>query len=194
MKGLEEGITKSAHPRELAWLKQHGTRQTIINSGLRNDFSQRFLIKLALGIGHSLFCGDFAPTGYARQLRRSFWQHKPQVRGFRSAAGTFGLAGAWALCLATQDDTLGLIITTPTGKVLDIVVADRPALWSGPEHEGLRRGQVCIAIPQRRIFTQAYPLSDCLAHQDGTALHHGLAMLDSLRTSLRQLPSKQGFA
>ena len=194
LQGLETGLTANCHPRELDWLRMHGHRPTIINSGLQDDFSQRFLIKLALGIGQSMFGNAFTATGYARQLRRSFWQHKPQVRPFRPAGNSFAKAGAWALCLVAHGEILGLTITTPTGKALDIVIADQPALWSGAEHDSLREGRVWIAVPQRRIFTQPYPLAECLAYQNGTTTHHGMAMLGSLRNMPRQLPGKQGFA
>ena len=179
---------------EAAFLRQAAGGDKVRNGSLGQDHSQRFLTKLALGMGEALFGGRFIATRLARRLRRGFWQQKPQAVAFFHAPAGFGLAGTWCLCLAVREDVLGLSIVTPAGKTLNIAIADEPDLWRGAEHEDLRDGVVYIAIPQREIFTQGLPLRACLDHCAGSGLNPVLSGLEALRTNPRHLPSKQGYA
>ena len=194
LQGLESAITEG--PPAHASLFQPGTNshQRVLNAGLHDDFSQRFLIRLALTTGKALFGDGFVQRPFTRLLRRAFWNQQPQAHSIALVEKPFALQGAWTLTLKIAQDILGLVIVSPTGKRLDCQIADDPQLWTDPRHENLRQGVVFIIIPQRQIFTQGLPLADCLAHRGGNRVHPEIARLEALRVTPRQLPSKQGFA
>ena len=179
-------------PGEIEFFRTRGNRQKILNAGLKVDFSQRFLIKLALGLGQSLFGEAFTATTQARKLRKSFWDQLPRAAAM--PGGALVWPGAWALTLDIRDGAFGLFIATPAGRALSVAIAGDEKLWAGPAHEALRHGQCFVAIPQRQIFSGPWPLADCLAHCSGAQPHPDLAALDALRGSAKMLPSRQGFA
>ena len=194
LQGLDPGLAQTLAAGEGPFSQGQPGHQKVINSGLGEDFSPRFLIRLAMGLGDALFGAAYRTLAYARQLRRAFWQHKPQIRRFTGQKQSFAMQGAWTLTLAVAGDQLGLAIVTPTGRVLDIVIADDRALWASDAFDYLRAGTVHIAIPQRRLFAGPLLLGECLAHQSGARLHSGIARLEAMRVTPRQLPGKQGFA
>ena len=179
-------------PDEIEFFKSRGNRQIILNAGLKIDFSQRFLIKLALGLGQSLFGEAFAKSTQARKLRKSFWDQGPRVTTPPGAA--LAWPGAWALTLLVHGTALCLFIATPTGRALGVMISEDEGLWSGMEHKDLHQGQCFIAIPQRQVFSGPWPLNACLAHRSAASPHAGLAALDALRNASKNLPSRQGFA
>ena len=179
-------------PDEIAFFRSRGNSQKILNAGMKIDFSQRFLIKLALGLGESLFGEAFAATIQARKLRKSFWDQVPRAPAMPGKA--LAWPGAWALTLAVRDGAFGLFVTTPAGRAMSVAIAADEQLWAGPAHAALPRGQCFIAIPQRQIFSGPWPLADCLAHLSGALPHPDLAALDALRGLAKNLPSRQGFA
>ena len=194
LQGLDAGIARKRLRREIDRLTDTDNRSTLLNEGLRRDFSHRFLIKLALGTGFSLFGPDFTRTAHARALRRNFWQPHPKLLNFGDSAPVFAMTGAWALSLKVWNRVLGLIVVTPTGQRLQVAIADEPALWAPAEHAALVAGQVFIALPQRGVFAGPLSLGQCLAHQAGEGTCDAVEQIESLRVPQRQLPSKQGFA
>ena len=198
------------HPAELAFIRDKGRRAKVLNSGLAADGSQRFLIKLALGLGANLFGADFLDSALARQLRRAFWEPQPRVRAtafprdiatgpmvatdLSGARGALHFPGVWTLCLGLIEEAFGLIVVTPNGRMLDIVVADDAALWRDATFDRWRQPQVFVAIPQRGIFAEPVALADFTAHRDGEARNPLLAALENLAIKPGMLPNKQGFA
>ena len=179
-------------PDEIEFFRSRGNGQKILNADLKVDFSQRFLIKLALGLGQNLFGEAFTATTQARKMRKGFWDQLPRAAAMPGEALVW--PGAWALTLDIRDDAFGLFIATPAGRAMSVTINDNAKLWAGPAHEALRHGQCFVAIPQRRIFAGPWPLADCLAHRGGAQPHPDLAALDALRGSATRLPSRQGFA
>ena len=179
-------------PDEIEFFRSRGNRQKILNTGLKVDFSQRFLIKLALGLGQSLFGETFTATIEARKLRKSFWDQVPRAPAMPGEALVW--PGAWALTLDVRNGAFGLFITTPAGRAMSVAIAGDDMLWAGSTHAALRQGQCFLAIPQRQIFSGPWPLAYCLAHRDSTRPHTALAALDALRNASKNLPSRQGFA
>ena len=179
-------------PDEIAYFRSRGNSQKILNAGMKTDFSQRFLIKLALGLGESLFGEAFAATAQARKLRKNFWDPVPRAPTMPGKALVW--PGAWALTLAVRDGAFGLFVATPAGRAMSVAIAADEKLWAGHAHGALPGGQCFIAIPQRQIFSGPWPLADCLAHRSGAQSSSDLAALDILRGSAKMLPSRQGFA
>ena len=198
------------HPAEIAFIRDKGGRGKVLNAGLAADGSQRFLIKLALGLGANLFGADFLDSASARQLRRAFWEPQPRARAtefprdiatgpivatdLSGARGALHLPGMWTLCLGLIENSFGLIVVTPNGRMLDIVVADDAALWRDAAFDRWRQPQVFVAIPQRGIFAEPVELADFTAHRDGEQRNPLLAALESLAIKPGTLPNKQGFA
>jgi hypothetical protein len=59
---------------ELAWIRNRPSGLRGLRASLRLDFSDRFLAKLALGLGHSIIGGRFADSAYAQELRKLLWR------------------------------------------------------------------------------------------------------------------------
>lgn len=195
---------------EIAFIRDKAARSKVVNAGLAADGSQRFLIKLALGLGANLFGKAFLESSAARVLRRAFWQPHPRARAtafprdtaivpvvaadLSGARGALHWPGVWTLTLGLVEGAFGLIVVTPTGRLLDIVVAEDAVLWQDAAFDIWRQPQVFVAIPQRGIFAQPASLDDFTAHREGERRDPRFAALEALAITPRMLPNKQGFA
>ncbi len=183
-------------PRQRAYIGNSGAREAlIINSGLSGDAIQRFLIKLALGLGANLLGPEFLATATARRLKRNFWLNHPVAPPLlRKARQLRPIEGSWMLTLAIVEDEFGLRICTPSGQSQSVLIAKGAHLWSDPFFDAWREGQVFIVIPQRNIFAGPFASNLYQAHMDARQPNPELAGIQALRTSHRLLPSRTGLA
>ncbi|MBV1701209.1 MAG: hypothetical protein KGQ46_05245 [Hyphomicrobiales bacterium] len=183
-------------PRQRAYIGNGSAREALIfNSGLSGDAMQRFLIKLALGMGANLLGPEFLATATARRLKRNFWLNHPVAPPItRKYKALRPIEGSWMLTLAIVEDEFALRICTPSGQTQSVLIAKGAHLWSGPSFDPWREGQVFIVIPQRNIFAGPFASSLYQAHMEGGLSDPELASLQALRTSHRRLPSRTGLA
>jgi hypothetical protein len=60
---------------EIEWIKSRTDTTHQLQLSLRLDFSDRFMAKLAVGIGANLFGNAYCASAYAEDLRKMLWGH-----------------------------------------------------------------------------------------------------------------------
>ncbi len=188
-------------PRQQAWFRSAHLGRLTLHPDLAQRGPQRFLIKLALALGHRLFGPAFMRTSHARRLRRNFWSASPQVRSgnlaedlARTAAihgcavEKIGVGGAWTMVIGAFGGEYGLCLITPSGQAMQVVIADDPALWAEAPV-----AMAYVAVPIRRIFLGPLPLETLAHHQGGRRAEPALARLDAMRLTPSQLPTRRGL-
>ncbi|WP_312135570.1 HNH endonuclease [Brevundimonas sp.] len=167
------------------------------------DFSNRFLAKLALGLGRETFGDAFLFTPYAQYLAHALREADFQKRqaipvrgsGFFSASSEqFDILpikwpGAWILMTLRISDQSILAVVTPSGKVMTVQVSDDPAL-ADPSGLWSDAGTVWLAIPAAGEATGPISMGDYLAFVTGAFPHAELTRLKALRSISCQLPPK----
>lgn len=165
------------------------------------DASSRFLSKLALALGYKVLGRDFLKTPYASTLRRGFREADPAKRqniqvmgsGYLGAQRLGGAEavmkwpGAWVLCVLITQDKLHLVVVTPAGKTMIVLVCDDPALIAALPQD-VREGQVWLTIPALGEAVGPIPIPAFLAHQIGAAVNVELAALAAKRHDPNLLP------
>lgn len=187
---------------ELAWIRgvPAGTPHKASFSH-RLDFSQRFLAKLALGVGSNLFSADYCRSPYADELRRALWPSYPNAGSELSIYGTdllrhtaldgsrlSGLPGTWSLCLIAVNEGFGLSITTPGGRNMVVMITNEPRKWTGPDLRAYGLGQFYFVVPERQIFAGPISTLDFINHQNRRRPHPTLAHIESLQSDPSTLP------
>ncbi len=167
---------------------------------------QRFLAKLALGLGFTTLGDKYLETDHAKTLRTALWQRDPtagvgkQVFGrsyFCPEGDTFpakflGWPGAWVLWPTVIDDALSMIVVTPSGKWLQIQVSTDPGLWAGSRlAQGMEGSVVYVLVPQLGLKVDPVPYPEYLAHKLGNKSNAYLANIEARRKSLETLPPKR---
>lgn len=189
---------------EIAWIKSRpDNTQQQMQLSLRLDFSDRFLAKVALGIGANLFGNIYCSSSYAGELRKLLWRNSksddegsPQVFGtsfwqdkdLRPISQYISLPGAWTILLQGLKDGFALCLFTPGGRCMSMSISDDNSLWASPEFKLYHEGAVYFAIPQRDLFVGPVPLIQRIAHGLGNLVNPTLAMIESLRGDPSRLP------
>jgi hypothetical protein len=165
-----------------------------IKETIEVGFEERFLAKLALGLGFNLFSYPFLEKSYAVQLRNMLWARDPsegvEIRG----TGYFSerddimdpmvsYRGAYVLLMQDLGDTFALSVYTPGGRGLHVSIADQPELWQDACYDTYRTGLVFIVVPQLSRFIGGVSLPNYLAHKRGGFRHHELAAIESYSRS-----------
>jgi hypothetical protein len=198
-----EQNANAAEVAELAWIRarpegvHHKHRLS-----LRLDFSDRFLAKLSLGIGHNILGDQYISSPYANELRKLLWFRQasgaeaPKVLGtnFWQEAQLAPVSkftawpGAWVLILLGLREAFALNLITPGGRGMTMSISDDPSFWSDPSLADYHTGQVFLAVPERDKFVGPIPLPTYLAHHLGNIVDPQLAALAALRGDLTNLP------
>lgn len=168
---------------------------------IRPDLSHRFLAKIALAVGYKAFGRRFLETDYAKDLRRGFREVDPAKRQENPVKGSgyFGnldLCGAeeslawpgtWVLIQLVLDRKLSLLIITPAGKSMCILVSDDTGLIGGLGTDW-ECGRVWLTIPSLGEAAGPISLPAYLAHQTNCKPIPALAKLADKRTDRSSLP------
>jgi hypothetical protein len=148
-------------------------------------FANRFLAKLALGIGHKILGEDYIRTSYASELRKSVFEADANKRQLLKIRGTgyfgsmndtslekiFHSPSAWTLVLKIVEKMLCLIVITPAKRALTILISENFPI----DHESYGRlfeGLVWRVFPDIGKMDGPTTLSNaisqfCLAQDDG---------------------------
>ncbi|MDR4482661.1 MAG: HNH endonuclease [Nitrospirales bacterium] len=165
------------------------------------DFEQRFLAKLALGLGHKCFGGRFLKTKHISILRSWLKEKDPEKRKnlpgisnsyFDSDPEIYRhLAWKGGIFLALQPIDSRLILNFfAFGKVMHTVVSDAPDLWESDE-QFLYGGGICyLIIPQRNFFWGPQYFKTYINHRFGIASNPSLKQAESWRIDPAALPPR----
>lgn len=139
-------------------------------------FDERFLAKLARGMGYKLFGDAYLDTPYGAGLQLAIWEQDRSVRGklIRGAPLLSGrlneitshvsIPGTYSILLWAIADCFALILVLPDGNSLSVVISDEPALWSEKNFDSYREGVLFIIAPQNQTCIGPIELPDFLAH------------------------------
>ena len=137
---------------------------------VRQDSGNRFLSKLGLAVGYRVFGERFLGTRNGENLRKGFREANPERRpripvqgaGYFSnqlppqARDTLAWRGAWVLVVWKVREELALVVITPSGKTMTVMVCDEAALMAALSEE-FTTGVVWFVIPT--LGTALGPLS-----------------------------------
>lgn len=191
--------------REAEWIanRPKGTHPHKLD--LRIDFSDRFLAKLGLGLGHTILGPKVSASPYADELRKMLWSRSPEQRhdiairgsGFWKSPAMADVAnalrspGAWSIALTSVGaEGFGMVLTTPAGRFMSLLISDDPSLWDAKSDQTLLNGAAFVFVPQRQRVVGPIPMMELIGHRFGMQPHPDLTQLESTRSDLDQLPPK----
>jgi hypothetical protein len=160
-------------------------------------YDHRFMAKLGLGLGFSVFGDEYLSTAYAKELQKGTWfrggagGEVPQVRGQTALSATqplfhqlTGLPDAVTLTLFPTQDALVLILDIGRHLSWKVAACLRDQLPNSPGWAWLDSGQTIVMY---KYLQTAVMLSfpEFLAHVNGTHLHQDLVHL-TMRLNLAQ--------
>ena len=151
-------------------------------------FDQRFICKMALAVGFSLFGQAYLATPQAAEARvglrsKSQTQHKlhgsSTIYASQQFAKVAGYPGAVVILVIRMDGAYAMSVTVD--QVLPLVVELCPdtlnSAFIDPE-----LGYALVLFPQLHEYVEL-PLPELLAHVLGCSLNHDLAAIDEQRQS-----------
>jgi hypothetical protein len=176
--------------------------QIRLQFAIKTDLGSRLLAKLALGVGRELLGEAFLQTGYAAILRNALWERDAAVRSKLAIVGTGYFAenvpalaakflswpNAWTLTLWNMASGLMLLVGTPTGRIMTVLISNEPGLLSVLNGR-FAEGEVYITIPALRYALQRpLALRDMIAHNTKMASVKELSELAAKRRDPALLP------
>jgi hypothetical protein len=211
--GLPPELTKALIPisaatpveaSEIEWTRARPDGRHVMQLPLRIDFSDRFLAKLALGVGANLFGNTYCQSSYAEELRSLLWhsdsdaEHELRVRGtgfwhaerLAAISTMVGLTGAWTIFLLALREGYSLYLCTPSGRGMTIVISDEMTRWTHCSFRQYHEGVLYCVIPERRLFVGPVSLPRYIAHQNGTRVDPAIAQLEAFRVDRALLPPR----
>ncbi len=177
-------------------------KQLKLRMSVSLDTGTRFLAKVALAVGYKVFGSPFLDTNHAKHLRQAFREADPQrrrnfrVRGVgylssdaltNSLPPLIGWPGAWVLALISVRSSIYLVLVTPSGRVLGILVSDDHDLVPVADCR-FDDGTVWVVVPALGEAIGPIELPNYLEHQNGTQSNDQLATLEKKSASKSDLP------
>jgi HNH endonuclease len=156
-------------------------------------FEQRFLAKMARGLGFNIFGARYLDTQRAVELKGALWEQDYARRSkllggvsflsnsLTHLAPIIGVTSTYALLLKIIDERLILCLTMPSGQTLAVVIADSPELLSDPNTTCYREGNIYIVVPQIDSFIGPVSLPEFIAYKQGLLSIPSLTELEQRR-------------
>jgi hypothetical protein len=165
------------------------------NITIQEGFEQRFLAKLALGLGYNLFGQSFLNSEYSQTLRNAMWEQDLQKRSeligysdyFYPNEETFRflrLEGLHTLILFPVGDILLLVFYHFGYTLMTIPLCYEREIWSNSIDS---HGVVYVAAPQLKIFINSLDIPELIAHTIGAKKNPKLEEIEKLKTDVSQL-------
>jgi hypothetical protein len=135
--------------------KSTGEPSRVLTLKTKPDYDHRFMAKLALGVGYSLFGDDFLRSNYAKELRKGVWfragEMLPLVRGQPALQAPAepnllrltGLKDAVTLVIFPVQDELVLILNIGQQLSWKVVCADAE-MRDSPARSWVDSGQAIV--------------------------------------------------
>ncbi len=154
-----------------------------------DGFDQRFLAKLALGLGANFFGNQFLKSQYAKNLRDALWEKDLRERqGYgvkfykyfneeSKLKSLFAFDGAHTVLFYPIKDELFLVVFVYGRKMLMVPICPEKAIW----HFYTENGFVFIAAPQIQTFIGPVDVVDYIAFKGGIK---DIAALTSLQAKI----------
>ncbi len=172
-----------------------------LSASIQTDFDQRFLAKLALGLGYRCFGERYLKTRHITTLRSWVKEGDPQKRNSLPSISTSYFDSDLKICrllswkggiILTLQGVGSLLILNflAFGKVMHTIVSDDPGLWNLDEKFRNGDGICYLIIPQRSYFWGPHSLSKYIAHKNGIALVPSLSQAESWRIDPASLPPR----
>jgi hypothetical protein len=193
--------TEEAPPKDLERVRSVMDQEHKNNFAVQAGFEQRFLAKLALGLGANLFGTAFLDTPYAKLLRTALWERDLEKRAKLPVRGTgffddsktavddlISWPGAYTLLLLATRDAFVLRFHFPSGRPMRIVISDTPELWANAKFQNYRDGEVFIILPQASKFVGPVSMRKYLGHQLKKKAVPELKAIEGLRIDPATLP------
>lgn len=146
------------------------------NLAINVAFDQRFMSKLALGLGCNIFGTSYATSIYAANLRGLMWGKTHEERAsfnIRSlnyldgakdpTARLVTFRGGYTIRIMAAGDELVLSLNLPSGRPIHIVMANDPSLWADASFNLYRMGAAFVVVPQVERFAGPFPLGNTAA-------------------------------
>lgn len=200
---IDTGVATNIEAREINWVRTRsptGRKPNKLQIYLR--FSDRFLAKIALGVGANILGDAFAQSDYAGELRKLLWPSRQveednpvvygtnywKVNGLSKVRDFIGLKGAWNILLKSSASEFTIGVGTPSGKWMTTVVSNDSSLLTDEIHNRYDDGVIHFVIPQRGIFTNGILLPTVLLHTMKIEHCAELDALEALRCPVDQIP------
>lgn len=200
---VDETCALEMEIKEINWIRARPDgKMVMMGVSVRLDFSDRFLAKLALGLGANILGSRYLTSDYATKLRKLLWIRDPKEKAELNVRGTNYLnfenmrgvseiikrEAAWTIMLMAQKNDFLLLLCTPNGRGMSIVISDDATLWQDESLKEYHFGVMYFVVPERECFIGPVSLPDLLAYR----LHHRsqpkIAYLESLRGDPSLLP------
>ncbi len=157
-------------------------------TGMKLNFDHRFISKMVLAIGYSLFGEPFLSTSAAREARKGCWPKEgdvPSLRGspslsmnsdllFNKIAGYPG-----AVAFLVMHSGSSYILTLSIDQQMPFTVELAPSSIKN-ESVDVEKGYVLLLFPQLARMIEL-TVVDLVAHSNGSKLHPELHMIDQKR-------------
>jgi hypothetical protein len=191
--------------RETAWLLEHAHETRSIRMALNITFADRFLAKMAIGLGHTILGQRVSSSSYADRLRNLLWNSSPsqhedpelrgtgfwQPEGAEREVSPLAIEGAWTIAVGAFYPAFGYSLCTSSGRSMSMMISDDSSLWNPGVTEHYRELQIYIVVPQRQLFLGPYPVIDFVSHQLGRRRIAALAELEGSWVRLQDLPPRR---
>lgn len=169
-------------------------------------FADRFLAKLALGLGHTMLGPKVSNSVYADQLRTYLWTQGPDARSAFSIRGSgfwktsdeaptpqiLRWPGAWVITLHAMKDGFGFAVCTPSGRLMSMLMSDEPSLYPHEVSHMYKDGVCYVVAPSRSLAIGPINLVEYITHKQGLRLHPGLSALQRMKTDRSKWPPFRG--
>jgi hypothetical protein len=193
-----------AEAREIAFIRSRPDGHVQhMRLAIQVDFSDRFLAKVSIGLAHTVLGPAASASPYLAELRRILWSRSSDERENSPVRGTgfwsdgasgdrlsefVGCRGAWVIMLQAFPQAFALVLSTPSTRLMTMMISDDPSLW--PPHIGPRysQGIVHLVVPQRSRAFGPIPLQEFISHKLGHMRQPELLALETLKTDPARLP------
>ncbi|XUX08611.1 HNH endonuclease [Aminobacter sp. BA135] len=175
----------------------------IVSSQIDLGFADRFLCKLALGLGSNIIGEEFVLSEYAAILRAGLREASYEKRRALGVQGTaydlgaklwvqeaWGYSGGWTIYVSTVGGDLSVSIAHPSGHISAVRVSKNIEI----REDLLRRyneGEIYVAVPSVGKFIGPYSLGAYLSHRHGGSPIAELSRIDQLKMPFGALPSRR---
>lgn len=205
VKAFDEDPINDKERTEISFIRSRPVGTQHMSLPVNVNFSDRFLAKLSIGLAHTILGPSVSASPYVSELRKLLWSKSPDEprdiavfgSGFWDNRGaddrimkSFPWLGAWMIALVPFKDAFGLVLYTPGGKGMSMMISDDPSLWPQDTCEKYGQGVVHLIVPERQLAVGPIPLLRYVAHKGGGWKHPDLEALERMRIDINSLPQK----
>ncbi|MGG1660886.1 HNH endonuclease [Brevibacillus sp. NRS-1366] len=181
-------------------LRQLGGKNHEISMGLNMGYGDRFLAKVALGLGSILLSEDFISSDSAILLRKFLWTKGYQEReniplhgaGFfdhqleQNTKEFLNWSGGHSLVIMKSGESINLYASFYERQIAVIRISSEPEHWKGRIGDV---GLIYVITPGLQKFAGPIPLSSYIAHKiEKDSIHPDLQALEVEMNSFSDLP------